>query len=66
MYTAAASAVIADADEDGNVSATDISYFRNKVLGDVVDTKYFDVNGDGRYDAIDIVRTKKISVEVVK
>ena len=66
VYTAAASAVIADADEDGNVSATDISYFRNKVLGDIVDTKYFDVNGDGVYNALDIVRTKKISVDIAE
>jgi hypothetical protein len=66
IYTAAASEIIADADEDGNVSATDISYFRNKVLGDIVDAKYFDVNGDGSYNAIDIVRSKKISVEFIK
>lgn len=64
-YSVALSTIVADADEDGNVTATDISYFRNKILGDVTDEKYFDVNGDGSYNAIDVVRTKKISVEFV-
>lgn len=64
-YSVALSTIVADADNDGNVTATDISYFRNKILGDVTDEKYFDVNGDGSYNAIDVVRTKKISVEFV-
>ncbi len=64
-YSVALSTIVADADDDGNVTATDISYFRNKILGDVTDEKYFDVNGDGNYNAIDVVRTKKISVEFI-
>jgi len=63
IYTVDTSEMISDSDGDKNVSAYDISYFRGKIMGDIVDEKYFDVNGDGRFNAIDIVRTKRISVQ---
>ena len=62
IYTADSDEIIADTDENGNVSATDLVYLRNKIMGDIVDDKYFDINGDGAFNALDIVRTKKISV----
>ncbi len=61
-YSVALSNIVADTDEDGNVSAADCVYLRNKIMGDIVDGKYFDTNGDGAFNAIDIVRTKRISV----
>jgi len=61
-YSVALSNIVADTDEDGNVSAADCVYLRNKIMGDIVDDKYFDTNGDGAFNAIDIVRTKRISV----
>jgi hypothetical protein len=63
IYTFDVSSVIADADKDGNVTASDLTYFRNKVMGDTVDEKYFDINGDGSFNAVDIVNSKKIIVQ---
>ncbi len=61
VYTYALSEIVADIDSDGKVSATELSYFRKKILGNITDTDYFDINGDGVYNIIDIVRAKKIS-----
>lgn len=63
IYTFDVSSVIADADKDNNVTASDLTYFRNKVMGDTVDEKYFDINGDGKFNAVDIVNSKKIIVQ---
>lgn len=63
IYTVDTNSIIADADLDSNVTALDLTYFRNKVMGDTVDEKYFDINGDGSFNAVDIVRCKKITVQ---
>ena len=63
IYTFNINTIIADADKDGNVTALDLTYFRNKVMGDAIDEKYFDINGDGKFNAVDIVKSKKIIVQ---
>lgn len=63
IYTVDTNSIIADADLDNKVTALDLTYFRNKVMGDTVDEKYFDINGDGSFNAVDIVRGKKITVQ---
>ncbi len=63
IYTFALSKNIADFNKDGFVSAVDLMYHKRKLLGNITDTNYFDINGDGDYNIIDFIRAKKTSVE---
>ena len=62
-YTVDTSAVISDTDGDGKITSYDLSYLRGKLMEDIVDSNGFDTNGDGLFNAVDIVRAKKLSVE---
>lgn len=62
-YTVDTSAVISDIDGDSKVTASDLSYLRGKLMGDIVNSNNFDTNGDGLFNAVDIVRAKKLSAE---
>lgn len=58
-FTVAASDIVADMDNDGNHSVTDVAALRAHMMGaDLSDFR--DVNGDGVYDARDIVRSKRV------
>ena len=63
IHTVAASAVICDVDNDDKVAASDLIYLRGKLMDDIIDNNYFDTNGDGVFNAIDIVRAKKLCAE---
>lgn len=58
-FTVAASDIVADMDNDGNHSITDVAALRAHMMG-VTGTDYRDVNGDGLYDARDMVRSKRV------
>jgi len=64
IYTAASDNIIADVDSNEKVDASDIVYFRNKIMNKIVDDNYYDINGDGKFDLKDIVRTKKLAVYI--
>ena len=59
--------MIGDIDEDGNVNGSDIVCLRKELLKleDYKDT-YTDVNGDEAVNIKDLVRIKKIAVEITE
>ncbi len=63
VYTYALSKIIADINSDGDVSASDLTYLKRKILGNITDMNYYDVNGDGIYNILDIIRAKKIAAQ---
>lgn len=61
VYTVAGDSIIADIDGSGTVDANDITNIRKQLLGVSLDQGYYDINGDGNFNIIDLIRIKKLA-----
>ena len=57
--------IIGDLDDDGNLSATDLTIHTKVLLDIIAETPGSDVNGDGKVNIVDLVRLKKLTINGV-